>query len=136
MKKIDLHLHLTLEQLPKQENGFISSAENMLPHLEELGIEKGVLMPFGETSPMGSNEEVKAICKKLINIHKSTAFNLIKFLQKIRITRNLESLSFLRKFSEEECKLKKQKNEDLILCETILDLYCCVWIENKNITAH
>ena len=43
MKKIDLHLHLTLEQLPKQENNFISSAENMLPHLEELGIGKGVL---------------------------------------------------------------------------------------------
>ena len=59
-----MHLHLTLEQLPKQENNFISSAENMLPHLEELGIGKGVLMPFGEKSPMGSNAEAKAICEK------------------------------------------------------------------------
>ena len=64
MKKIDLHLHLTLEQLPKQENNFISSAENMLPHLAELGIGKGVLMPFGEAAPMGSNKEAKAICEK------------------------------------------------------------------------
>ena len=64
MKKIDLHLHLTLEQLPKQGNNFISSAENMLPHLEELGIGKGVLMPFGEKAPMGNNMEAKAICKK------------------------------------------------------------------------
>jgi len=64
MKKIDLHLHLTLEQLPKQEHNFISSAENMLPHLEELGIGKGVLMAFGEKSPMGSNTEAKAICEK------------------------------------------------------------------------
>ncbi|MBR5317802.1 MAG: amidohydrolase family protein [Lachnospiraceae bacterium] len=65
MKKIDLHLHLTLEQLPKQENNFISSAENMLPHLEELGIGKGVLMPFGESkSAIGNNAEAKAICEK------------------------------------------------------------------------
>lgn len=65
MKKIDLHLHLTLNQLPKQENMFISSAENMLPHLEELGIGKGVLMSGGEeNTPIANNAEVKAICEK------------------------------------------------------------------------
>ena len=65
MKKIDLHLHLTLNQLPRQNNMFISSAENMIPHLENLGIKKGVLMSGGEKqSPIGSNEENKAICDK------------------------------------------------------------------------
>ena len=65
MNKIDLHLHLTLNQLPKQNNIFISSAENMIPHLENLGIKKGVLMSGGEKqSLIGSNEENKAICDK------------------------------------------------------------------------
>ncbi len=65
MKKIDLHLHLTLNQFPKQGNMFISSAENMLPHLEELGIGKGVLMSGGEAkAPFSGNQEVKAICEK------------------------------------------------------------------------
>lgn len=65
MKKIDLHLHLTLNQLPKQENMFVSSAENMLSHLEELGIGKGVIMSGGEEkTPIGNNAEVKAICEK------------------------------------------------------------------------
>lgn len=65
MKKIDLHLHLTLNQLPKQEKMFVSSAENMLPHLEELGIGKGVIMSGGEEmTPISNNKEAKAICEK------------------------------------------------------------------------
>lgn len=64
MKKIDLHLHLTLRQLPKQGRMFFSSAENMLPHLEELGIEKGVLMSSGENSSFSNNEEVRAVCER------------------------------------------------------------------------
>lgn len=64
MKKIDLHLHMTLNQLPKQEKMFVSSAENMLPHLKELGIGKGVLMSGGESTPFCNNEEVRAICEK------------------------------------------------------------------------
>ena len=39
MKKIDIHLHLTLQQYPKTDTMFLSSAAQMLPHLEELGIE-------------------------------------------------------------------------------------------------
>ncbi|GFI32964.1 MAG: amidohydrolase [Lachnospiraceae bacterium] len=64
MKKIDLHLHLTLHQLPKQGKMFFSSAENMLPHLEELGIEKGVLMSGGENTPFSNNEEVRAVSER------------------------------------------------------------------------
>lgn len=65
MNKIDLHLHLTLNQLPKQENMFISSAENMIPHLHNLGIKKGVLMSTCENSDQpGSNNENKLICEK------------------------------------------------------------------------
>lgn len=65
MKKIDLHLHLTLEQVPRQENMFVSSAENMLPHLEALGIGKGVIMSGGEQkTPLCNNDESKAICDK------------------------------------------------------------------------
>lgn len=64
--KYDIHLHLTLNQLPKQEEMFISSAENMLGHLEKLGIEKGLLMSSGEgrTSPVMTNNECIEICKK------------------------------------------------------------------------
>ena len=62
MKKIDLHLHASLKQLPKQEHMFISSAESMLPHLDELNIQKAVLMSGGEKkAPLGSNAENKAI---------------------------------------------------------------------------
>ncbi len=65
MNKIDLHLHLTLNQLPKQENMFISSAENMIPHLHKLGIKKGVLMSTCENGAQpGSNNESKSICDK------------------------------------------------------------------------
>ena len=60
MGKIDLHLHLSFHSIPKSDKLFISSYEEMLPHLKELGIDKGVLMSSGETPslmPMGSNEE-------------------------------------------------------------------------------
>ena len=74
MNKIDLHLHLTLEQLPKQNNMFISSAENMIPHLKSLGIQKGVLMSGGEKlNPVGSNDENKLICEKYPE-HFSTCY--------------------------------------------------------------
>ena len=49
MKKIDIHLHLTFEQLPKKEGIFLSSAEHMIPHLKSLGIEKGIVLASGES---------------------------------------------------------------------------------------
>jgi predicted TIM-barrel fold metal-dependent hydrolase len=66
MEKYDIHLHLTLEQYPPFEGMHVSSAENMLPHLKELGIKKGVLMSTGEGSmiPLGTNEECEKIAEK------------------------------------------------------------------------
>lgn len=68
MKKIDLHLHLTPFQLPKLGKMNLTSAKNMLPHLDELNIEKGVLMSSAEKGlPFGTNKANKAICDKFPN---------------------------------------------------------------------
>ena len=65
MKKIDLHLHLTPFQIPKLGKMNLTSGTNMLPHLDELGIEKGVLMSSAEKGlPFGTNKANKAICDK------------------------------------------------------------------------
>ena len=65
MGKIDLHLHLTPFQIPKLGKLNLTSAENMLPHLDRLGIEKGVLMSGAEKGlPFGTNKANRAICKK------------------------------------------------------------------------
>ena len=65
MKKIDLHLHLTPFQIPKLGKLNLTSSKNMLPHLEELGIEKGVLMSSAEKGmPFGTNKANKAICDR------------------------------------------------------------------------
>ena len=63
MKKIDLHLHLTPFQIPKLGKMNLASGKNMIPHLEELGIEKGVLMSSAEKGlPFGTNKANKTIC--------------------------------------------------------------------------
>ena len=65
MKKIDLHLHLTPFQIPKLGKLNLASGKNMLPHLEELGIEKGVLMSSAEGGlPFGTNKANRKICQK------------------------------------------------------------------------
>lgn len=66
IKKIDLHLHLGKKTM-HSEQGFISSYEDMLPHLDELGIEKGVLMASGEDPkfPFGSNADNMAIANAM-----------------------------------------------------------------------
>ena len=65
MKKIDLHLHLTPFQIPKLGKMNLTSGKNMLPHLEELGISRGVLMSSGEKGlPFGTNEANKKICRQ------------------------------------------------------------------------
>lgn len=65
MKKIDLHLHLTPFQLPKLGKLNLTSGKNMLSHLEELGIEKGVLMSSAEGGlPFGTNKSNRKICEK------------------------------------------------------------------------
>ncbi len=65
MQKIDLHLHLTPFQLPKLGKMNLTSAKNMLPHLQELGICKGVLMSSAEKGlPFGTNRANQKICEK------------------------------------------------------------------------
>ena len=65
MKKIDLHLHLTPFQIPKLGKMNLASAENMIPHLDKLGISKGVLMSSGESGlPFGTNKANKKICAR------------------------------------------------------------------------
>lgn len=68
MKKIDIHLHLTLEQQPRTASMYFSSAEAMIPHLEELGIEHGILMSSGQEtqtkSILASNTECEHICSR------------------------------------------------------------------------
>ena len=63
MKKIDLHLHLTYRQIPKIGKLNLASGKSMLPHLEELSIEKGVLMSSGEKKvPFGTNQGNRKVC--------------------------------------------------------------------------
>ena len=65
MKKVDLHLHATLWNIPKLGKMNLSSAEKMIPHLQELGIRKAVLMSGCEKKlPMGKNDTMRKICKK------------------------------------------------------------------------
>ena len=45
MKKVDLHLHATLWNIPKMGKMHFSSAEKMIPHLKELGIRKALGAP-------------------------------------------------------------------------------------------
>ena len=65
MEKIDLHLHLTPFQIPRLGKLNLASGKNMLPHLEELGIGKGVLMSSAEGGlPFGTNKANRKICQK------------------------------------------------------------------------
>ena len=64
MKKIDLHLHLTYRQIPKIGKMNLASGKNMMTHLDELGIGKGVLMSSGEKKvPFGTNKGNRKICE-------------------------------------------------------------------------
>ena len=55
MKKIDIHLHAALDPVPGTEKFKISTGEEMLAHLEELQIEKAVVMSSGETEGNAEN---------------------------------------------------------------------------------
>lgn len=64
MRKIDIHLHLAEQELLVGEN-MISSAEDMLKHLDHLQIEKGILMSSGESDAgFGSNAVCRRICER------------------------------------------------------------------------
>lgn len=65
MERIDLHLHLTPFQIPKIGKLHLTSAKNMLAHLDDLHIAKGVLMSGAEKGlPFGTNKANRAICRK------------------------------------------------------------------------
>jgi len=65
MKKIDLHLHLTPFRIPKLGKMNLTSGGNMLAHLDELGIGKGVLMSSSEKGlPFGTNKANRKICEQ------------------------------------------------------------------------
>lgn len=65
MTKIDLHLHCTRTSVLRTDKGFVSTAAEMVPHLEELGIEKAVLLSIGEQdSPLANNETNQMICQE------------------------------------------------------------------------
>lgn len=65
MKKIDLHIHImTTWNLPKLGKVNLSGPKKMLPHLEELGIGKAVLMSSGEKKiPFGKNSVCRKVCE-------------------------------------------------------------------------
>lgn len=66
MKKIDLHMHvMTMWNIPKMGKFNLSNPEKMLAHMDELGIEKAVLMSSGEKKSLfGKNETNRKICEK------------------------------------------------------------------------
>ena len=53
MKKIDIHLHAALDPVPGTEKFKISTGEEMLAHLEELQIEKAIVMSSGDRRSNG-----------------------------------------------------------------------------------
>ena len=67
LQKIDLHLHLSRIPLPRTGQMWVSDPAEMLPHMEELGIEKAVLMSTSESAqpqmPFGSNADNCAIAQ-------------------------------------------------------------------------
>ncbi|MBQ2997314.1 MAG: amidohydrolase family protein [Oscillibacter sp.] len=65
MGKIDLHMHLTLRRIPRVGKLNLASGGSMLGHMDELGIDKAVLMSSGEKrSPFGTNEKNRQICAR------------------------------------------------------------------------
>lgn len=65
MKKIDVHMHLSLNQTMTVLNGEkLASVEEMLPIMDKYGIEKSILMSSGEKDVLMNNEDIRTICKK------------------------------------------------------------------------
>lgn len=65
MKKIDIHLHAALDPVPGTEKFKISTGEEMLAHLEELQIEKAIVMSSGETEGAMASVSGNQKCREL-----------------------------------------------------------------------
>lgn len=61
MTKIDLHMHLSDRPIPRTEKMWISTPEEMLPHMQKLGISKAVLMSAGESAEVAGNTSCRSI---------------------------------------------------------------------------
>ena len=65
MQKIDVHIHAAPETIYKGEKIYVSDADSMVAHMDELGIETAVLMSVGESpATLGYNEGNRMICSK------------------------------------------------------------------------
>lgn len=65
MKKIDVHMHISLKQNDATINGDkLACAKEMIPVMDKYGIEKSILMSSGEKDVSMDNEENRKICKK------------------------------------------------------------------------
>ena len=63
MQKIDMHIHVAQSAVYKKDKLFVSEPGSMLRHMDELGIEKAVLMSAGEgPADLGSNNANRNIC--------------------------------------------------------------------------
>lgn len=64
VSKIDIHLHLSAQMDPALRGSKISSYAEMLPHLDALGIEKGIVLSGGEKGiSLGSNDSARTIAE-------------------------------------------------------------------------
>lgn len=65
MKKIDIHMHLSLNNVDAVINGErLASVDEMLPIMDKFNIEKSILMSSGEQNVLMDNKEVRSICRK------------------------------------------------------------------------
>ena len=65
MKRIDDHMHVSLEPSGHRINGqFLASAEEMIPVMERYHTERAILMSSGETGCLMSNGELREICRR------------------------------------------------------------------------
>ncbi len=65
MKKIDFHMHLSRMPVYKKDKLFVSEPESMLGHMDQLDIQKAVLMSAGESpADLGYNESNRDICSR------------------------------------------------------------------------
>lgn len=89
MMKYDLHLHMCYEK-PKQSSPQaipMETAEAMRPYLEELGIDRGMILSVGEAN--GSNAACQKICQAypeqfrwMCNLERMPEAEVLPFLQK------------------------------------------------------
>lgn len=64
MKKMDIHMHLSAEPVYRNGRLYVSDPESMLRHMDELEIEKAILMSMGDSpNPLGCNESNIRICR-------------------------------------------------------------------------